>query len=168
MGQVDQLQKEMLVKLKNRLPKEKIPSIIKELYELVEENHPLRNSLISIDAQYWEIEEKYLNGIWKEDDHIRERNKLRTILIEYIDHLIQASSILGATKKEVATADEAKEKVFTPEHKSQLVSNVPKKDLPEYSTFTDHRNGQTYKTVELNGLIWMAENLNYNLILRSA
>ncbi len=31
------------------------------------------------------------------------------------------------------------------------------------NTFTDPRDGQTYKTVELNGLIWMAENFNYDV-----
>lgn len=28
-------------------------------------------------------------------------------------------------------------------------------------TITDTRDGQTYRTVELNGLLWMAENLNF-------
>lgn len=28
--------------------------------------------------------------------------------------------------------------------------------------FTDPRDGRAYRTVELNGLIWMAENLNYD------
>ena len=34
-------------------------------------------------------------------------------------------------------------------------------DSCEYGTLTDERDGQTYKTVKIGGLWWMAENLNY-------
>ena len=34
-------------------------------------------------------------------------------------------------------------------------------DSCEYGTLTDERDGQTYKTVKVGGLWWMAENLNY-------
>lgn len=34
-------------------------------------------------------------------------------------------------------------------------------DSCEYGTLTDERDGQTYKTVKLGNLWWMAENLNY-------
>lgn len=34
-------------------------------------------------------------------------------------------------------------------------------DTCEYGTLTDERDGQTYKTVKIGGLWWMAENLNY-------
>ena len=31
------------------------------------------------------------------------------------------------------------------------------------NTFTDIRNGHTYNTIEYNGLIWMTENLNFEI-----
>ena len=38
-------------------------------------------------------------------------------------------------------------------------------DTCEYGTLTDERDGQTYKTVKIGGLWWMAENLNYAYLL---
>jgi len=34
---------------------------------------------------------------------------------------------------------------------------------PQMGTFTDPRDGRSYRTVELNGLRWMAENLNFDV-----
>ena len=39
--------------------------------------------------------------------------------------------------------------------------NVDGKDSCEYGTLTDSRDGQTYKTVKIGDLVWMAQNLNY-------
>jgi uncharacterized protein (TIGR02145 family) len=38
---------------------------------------------------------------------------------------------------------------------------MPEHITPVRSTFTDARDSKTYRTVEINGKVWMAENLNY-------
>ncbi|MCB0598052.1 MAG: hypothetical protein H6557_30680 [Lewinellaceae bacterium] len=39
----------------------------------------------------------------------------------------------------------------------------PLTSSPKTGSFTDPRDGRTYRTVELNGLVWMAENLNFDV-----
>lgn len=58
----------------------------------------------------------------------------------------------------------------TPSEKEQP-KPTPKRQIPEKkrehpaspNTFTDPRDGRTYRTVELNGLVWLAENLNFDV-----
>ena len=48
------------------------------------------------------------------------------------------------------------------ESTAQESTNQPINQSPKTGTYTDPRDGGTYRTVELNGLRWMAENLNYD------
>ncbi|MCB9052334.1 MAG: caspase family protein [Lewinellaceae bacterium] len=44
-----------------------------------------------------------------------------------------------------------------------VATETPNTEQPKTGSFTDPRDGRTYRTVELNGLRWMAENLNYDI-----
>ncbi|MCB9052335.1 MAG: hypothetical protein H6556_23110 [Lewinellaceae bacterium] len=52
-----------------------------------------------------------------------------------------------------------------PESSQTYSSNTgsPNPESRKPPTFTDPRDGRTYRTVELNGLRWMAENLNFDV-----
>lgn len=46
--------------------------------------------------------------------------------------------------------------------KSESAKQTPQKKSDDANTLTDSRDGQTYRTVSVNGLTWMAQNLNYS------
>lgn len=44
----------------------------------------------------------------------------------------------------------------------RCVMNTSPRPVIEYGSLTDDRDGQTYKTVNINGKVWMAQNLNFS------
>ncbi len=47
--------------------------------------------------------------------------------------------------------------------KEEVESPIVHKRDEKFGSFTDPRDDQTYQTVKLNGLVWMAENLNFDV-----
>ena len=76
--------------------------------------------------------------------------------------LASSSSEEEAVSSSIGTEDVILSSDFNSE---MLVKAVPCRtdstDSCEYGTLTDERDGQTYRTVKIGNLWWMAENLNY-------
>lgn len=73
----------------------------------------------------------------------------------------------SSSEKEAVSSSIGTEDIILPNdyNSEMLVKAVPCRtgsvDTCEYGTLTDERDGQTYKTVKIGNLWWMAENLNY-------
>ncbi|MBO4713752.1 MAG: fibrobacter succinogenes major paralogous domain-containing protein [Fibrobacter sp.] len=73
----------------------------------------------------------------------------------------------SSSEKEAVSSSIGTEDIILPNdyNSKMLVKAVPCRndstDNCEYGTLTDERDGQTYKTVKIGNLWWMAENLNY-------
>ena len=73
----------------------------------------------------------------------------------------------SSSEKEAVSSSIGTEDIILPNdyNSEMLVKAVPCRtgsvDSCEYGTLTDERDGQTYKTVKIGNLWWMAENLNY-------
>ena len=73
----------------------------------------------------------------------------------------------SSSEKEAVSSSIGTEDIILPNdyNSEMLVKAVPcrtgSEDSCEYGTLTDERDGQTYKTVKIGNLWWMAENLNY-------
>ena len=73
----------------------------------------------------------------------------------------------SSSEKEAVSSSRGTEDIILPNdyNSEMLVKAVPCRndstDNCEYGTLTDERDGQTYKTVKIGNLWWMAENLNY-------
>ena len=50
----------------------------------------------------------------------------------------------------------------------RCVMNTSPRPVIEYGSLTDDRDGQTYKTVTINGKVWMAQNLNFTINIVAA
>lgn len=66
-----------------------------------------------------------------------------------------ALSVRCIYDEKIASATEKREVIVIPPCKNDSADNC------EYSSLTDERDGQTYNTIKIGTLWWMAENLNY-------
>ena len=145
MGKIGNPQKESLFNLKKQLPEKDISFILDELYKLVPEDHLENKTLLLLRGRYNTYKRDSLSGILLGDEKYKNESLIRSDLLDYINLLIQDIPYP------------------TNENTEKLADSLSKADLVEFGTFTDPRDGQKYKTVELNSLVWMAENLNYQI-----
>ncbi|MCB9287672.1 MAG: caspase family protein [Lewinellaceae bacterium] len=79
----------------------------------------------------------------------------------------QALERIEELKKSYTTTVEP-EPIIPPKEKAHPAPPQPQpqpksQPQPQPASFTDPRDGQTYRTIEINGLRWMAENLNFDV-----
>ena len=85
-------------------------------------------------------------------------------LAENISHALTLGEQLKQKREVRQRVDELKKGLTAQPESKHSSTQTPNFSLPKHSnTFTDPRDGQSYRTVELNGLRWMAQNLNYDV-----
>lgn len=75
----------------------------------------------------------------------------------------EADQAIERLERGITKTDVPLEKTNVDRPASQKKPGRPQEKKDEANIFTDPRDGQTYKTIELNGLRWMAQNLNYDM-----
>lgn len=81
-----------------------------------------------------------------------------------VDDAKSSSSSVESSSSEASSSSQSSSSETSVSSSSVLLT-IPCKteteDNCEYGTLTDFRDGQTYKTVKIGDMVWMAENLNY-------
>ena len=81
-----------------------------------------------------------------------------------VDETKSSSSSVESSSSEASSSSQSSSSETSVSSSSVLLA-IPCKteteDNCEYGTLTDFRDGQTYKTVKIGDMVWMAENLNY-------